>query len=125
MVAEPPASPNPSRVRSALGGWMPIPLLGVLLVSLLWRLPSLFDPPWVNDEGTYFAVAQAMAHGYRLYADVWENKPPALYLVYSAVYHPLGASLLAIRLLTAAAVLAVIVLIFRLALLWTNRTAAL
>jgi 4-amino-4-deoxy-L-arabinose transferase-like glycosyltransferase len=86
-----------------------------LLVSLWWRLPSLFDPPWVNDEGTYFAVAQAMAHGYRLYSGVWENKPPALYLLYSAVYHPFGASLIAIRLVTAAAVLALVATVWRLA----------
>lgn len=77
----------------------------MLLVTLLWRSPSLFDPPWVNDEGTYFAISQAMAHGYRLYAGIWENKPPALYLLYSAVYHWFGASLIAIRLVAAAAVL--------------------
>src|SRR5579885_3109079 len=90
------------RQRPALvAAW---PFLTVVLIAMLWRLPSFFDPPWVNDEGTYFAVAQAMAHGYRLYAGVWENKLPALYLVYSAVYHSVGPSLLAIRLLTAAVV---------------------
>lgn len=86
-------------------------LLAVLVVSLLWRVPSLFDPPWVNDEGTYFAVAQAMSHGYRLYAGIWENKPPALYLVYDAVYHLTGPSLLAVRLLAAAATLGIVVLV--------------
>src|SRR5579862_3042338 len=75
----------------------------LLAVALLWRLPSFLDPPWVNDEGTYFAVAQAMSRGLRLYVDVWENKPPALYLLYGAVYHWLGASLLAVRLLATAA----------------------
>jgi 4-amino-4-deoxy-L-arabinose transferase-like glycosyltransferase len=82
--------------------------LGVLLVSLVWRLPSIFDPPWVNDEGTYFAVAQAMAHGYHLYGGVWENKPPALYLLYSAVYHLVGPSLLTIRLLSCVAALGLV-----------------
>src|SRR5438445_5428563 len=90
-----------------------IVLLVVLLVSLLWRLPSLFDPPWVNDEGTYFAVAQAMAHGYRLYADVWENKPPGVYLLYSAVYHPFGASLIAIRLIASLITVLIVVLTYR------------
>src|SRR5438270_10676870 len=85
-----------------------IVLLVVLLVTLLWRLPSLFDPPWVNDEGTYFAVAQALTHGYSLYNGVWENKPPALYLLYTAVYHPLGPSLVAVRLVTAVAVLVLV-----------------
>jgi 4-amino-4-deoxy-L-arabinose transferase-like glycosyltransferase len=83
----------------------------VLLLSLLWRVPSLVDPPWVNDEGTYFAVAQAMAHGYRLYVQVWENKPPAVYLLYEAVYHSLGPSLLGVRLLALIAVLATVALV--------------
>ncbi len=96
-LAQPPRFHASERVdHLRYGGY---PLLGVLAVSLLWRLPSWWDPPWVNDEGTYFAVAQAMAHGYRLYADVWENKPPGLYLLYTAVYHLFGVSLLVMRLL--------------------------
>lgn len=87
------------------------PFLVVVVVSLVWRVPSLFDPPWVNDEGTYFAVAQAMSRGYRLYSGVWENKPPGVYLVYDAVYHLVGPSLLSIRLVTAAAVVCVVVLV--------------
>jgi 4-amino-4-deoxy-L-arabinose transferase-like glycosyltransferase len=90
----------------------------------VWRLPSFFEPPWVNDEGTYFAVAQAMAHGYRLYRDVWENKPPGLYLLYSAVYHLVGASLLAIRLITTAAALFAVVLTFFLARQFAGSRAA-
>jgi hypothetical protein len=90
-------------------------MLTVMLVSLLWRLPSLFDPPWVNDEGTYFAVAQAMAHGFALYNRAWENKPPALYLLYMAVYHSFGASLIAIRCIAAIGVLGLISTSWRLA----------
>jgi len=90
-------------------------LVLTVLVTLLWRVPSLFDPPWVNDEGTYFAVAQAMSHGYHLYQDVWENKPPALYLVYMAVYHLAGPSLLVIRVLSALAVCGLVLLTFLIA----------
>jgi 4-amino-4-deoxy-L-arabinose transferase-like glycosyltransferase len=99
-------------------------LLAIVLVSLLWRLPSLFDPPWVNDEGTYFAVAQAMSHGYRLYADVWENKPPGLYLLYSEVYHSFGASLIAIRAIAALLTAVIVVLTYRLALRPAGRVGA-
>ena len=82
----------------------------VLALSLIWRLPSFFDPPWVNDEGTYFAVAQALAHGSRLYADIWENKPPGIYLLYSSVYRLFGPSLLSIRVVAAFTALALVVL---------------
>jgi Dolichyl-phosphate-mannose-protein mannosyltransferase len=74
----------------------------------------LFDPPWVNDEGTYFAVAQSMAHGYRLYADVWENKPPGLYLLYRTVYQGVGPSLFTIRVIASVAVLGIVLLSFAL-----------
>jgi 4-amino-4-deoxy-L-arabinose transferase-like glycosyltransferase len=99
-------------------------LLAALLAALLWRLPSFFDPPWVNDEGTYFAVAQAMAHGYRLYATVWENKPPLIYLVYEAVYHSLGPSLLAVRVLATIAVCATVLLVIGLSVRYAGIAAA-
>jgi len=122
-LAQPPRFHASERVdHLRYGGY---PLLGVLAVSLLWRLPSWWDPPWVNDEGTYFAVAQAMAHGYRLYADVWENKPPGLYLLYTAVYHLFGVSLLVMRLLSTLAVAAVVILTFCLACRITGRIASL
>src|SRR5437660_3602424 len=105
--AGPKATPRATSIRATVS------LLAIVLVSLVWRLPSFFDPPWVNDEGTYFAIAQAMAHGYRLYAEVWENKPPALYLLYGAVYHALGASLPAVRILATGAVVTMAVLVMR------------
>lgn len=100
-------------------------LVAVLLIALAWRVPSLIDPPWVNDEGTYFAVAQAMAHGYRLYADVWENKPPGIYLLYSAVYHLAGPSLIAVRLGAMVTALLLVILTLRLALRYAKPEAAL
>ncbi|GAC1623720.1 MAG: hypothetical protein NVS4B2_00870 [Chloroflexota bacterium] len=90
-----------------------LPLLSVVAVSLLLRVPSLWDPPWVNDEGTYFAVAQTMSHGFRLYVNVWENKPPALYLLYLGVYHTAGPSLLAVRLLASGAAAGLICLVWK------------
>jgi len=99
-------------------------LLAVLMVTLLWRLPSLFDPPWVNDEGTYFAVAQSVAHGARLYVDIWENKPPGIYLLYSAVYHLAGASLIPIRLVTTCVVLGLVLLTARISLHFADLPAA-
>lgn len=100
-------------------------LLVVLVVTLVWRVPSLFDPPWVNDEGTYFAVAQAMAHGYRLYANIWENKPPGLYVLYSGVYHLVGPSLVSVRLLATGAVLVLVLVVYHIATRLAGEAAAL
>src|SRR5690242_2430802 len=104
------ATARPESRASELRSYLP--LASVLLVSLAWRVPSLFDPPWVNDEGTYFAVAQAMAHGYRLYVDIWENKPPGVYALYRAVYQAAGPSLLAVRALSTLACLSVVLLVY-------------
>lgn len=46
------------------------------------RFPSLFEPDWYGDEGVYQAVSIALRNGRLLYQDIWDNKPPLLYLVY-------------------------------------------
>lgn len=111
----PPARPEPARDSAAAEPSRATLRLAVVLgISLLWRLPSLFDPPWVNDEGTYFAMAQGISHGLLLYRQLWENKPPAIYMLFAAVYAVGGPSVLAIRLVAAAAVLAAVTLTVRL-----------
>ena len=47
------------------------------------RLPSLFEPYWYGDEGIYQVLGLAMNRGLLLYRDIWDNKPPLLYFVYS------------------------------------------
>ncbi len=57
----------------------------------IWRIPGLADPPWLNDEGVYASVGRALLHGERLYRQIWENKPPAIYLVNAAAEQVGGA----------------------------------
>jgi 4-amino-4-deoxy-L-arabinose transferase-like glycosyltransferase len=49
----------------------------------LLRLPSLFEPYWYGDEGIYQVLGMAMGQHRLLYRDIWDNKPPLLYFVYS------------------------------------------
>ncbi len=49
----------------------------------LLRLPSLFEPYWYGDEGIYQVLGSAMNQNRLLYRDIWDNKPPLLYFVYS------------------------------------------
>lgn len=58
----------------------------ILLTSFfffLLRLPSLFEPYWYGDEGIYQVLGIAIRHGRLLYRDIWDNKPPLLYLLYA------------------------------------------
>ena len=58
-------------------------LLITSLFFFLLRLPSLFEPYWYGDEGIYQVLGVAMNQGRLLYRDIWDNKPPLLYFVYS------------------------------------------
>ncbi|MBN1374316.1 hypothetical protein JW962_03240 [Candidatus Dojkabacteria bacterium] len=53
-----------------------------LVIFTFLRLPSLFEPAWYGDEGIYAAVANEMNNGEILYTDVWDHKPPGIYLLY-------------------------------------------
>lgn len=58
-------------------------LLLTIFLFILLRLPSLVEPHWYGDEGIYQVVGRAMREGRILYKDIWDNKPPLLYLVYA------------------------------------------
>ena len=49
----------------------------------LFRLPSLFEPYWYGDEGIYQTIGLALNRGLLLYRDIWDNKPPLLYILYA------------------------------------------
>src|SRR3989344_4662627 len=57
--------------------------LGVIgsLFALL-RFPSIFEPYWYGDEGVYQVIGMALRQGRVLYSEIWDNKPPILYLIY-------------------------------------------
>lgn len=58
-------------------------LIALLLLFFILRLPSLIEPNWYGDEGIYQVIGQALNNGRGLYAGIWDNKPPLLYLVYA------------------------------------------
>jgi 4-amino-4-deoxy-L-arabinose transferase-like glycosyltransferase len=58
-------------------------LLSILLVFFILRLPSLIEPYWYGDEGIYQVIGDAMSDGRLLYADIYDNKPPLLYVLYA------------------------------------------
>ncbi|HSW98019.1 MAG TPA: glycosyltransferase family 39 protein [Candidatus Saccharimonadales bacterium] len=60
-------------------------LLIISFVFFLLRLPSLFEPLWYGDEGIYEVIGIGLNHGRLLYRDIWDNKPPLLYVLYAIV----------------------------------------
>ncbi len=58
----------------------------VIFTSFLFfllRLPSLFEPLWYGDEGIYQVIGTSLNNGKLLYAEIFDNKPPLLYWLYS------------------------------------------
>lgn len=67
------ASDRPGRLRWRLPWSLTVPVVLLLLL----RLPSLFEPHWYTDEAGYANTAWLMMHGKVLYLSVWNNKPPS------------------------------------------------
>lgn len=52
-----------------------------VVIFVLLRIPSLFEPYWHGDEGITLTVGQSIANGAVLYQDITDNKTPILYFV--------------------------------------------
>lgn len=55
----------------------------VVIIFVILRFPSIIEPNWYGDEGIYQVIGHAISEGKILYQDVWDNKPPLLYLIYA------------------------------------------
>ena len=65
-------------------------LLGIVLLTVVTRLPSLLHPQAIDDEETYSVVANVIVDGGRPYVDAVERKPPLLFWTYAAVVEAAG-----------------------------------
>src|SRR5256884_9281172 len=64
--------------------------LGVVLLTIAIRLPSLLHPQPIDSESMYSVVANEIVDGGRPYRDAVERKPPLLFWTYAAVFELAG-----------------------------------
>src|SRR5258707_4655341 len=64
--------------------------LGIILLTVAIRLPSLLNPRPLDSEAMYCVVANEIVDGGRPYADAVERKPPVLFWTYAAVFKVAG-----------------------------------
>lgn len=57
----------------------------VALAVVIIRLPSLWEPRWYSDEGTFSTVAWLHSLGRPLYSGVFDINPPGIYWLYGAL----------------------------------------
>jgi Dolichyl-phosphate-mannose-protein mannosyltransferase len=76
--------PTPSSRRFRLAA------LGIILLTVAIRLPSVLHPRPIDSEEMYSVVANEIVDGGRPYADAVERKPPLLFWTYAAVFKVAG-----------------------------------
>jgi 4-amino-4-deoxy-L-arabinose transferase-like glycosyltransferase len=65
-------------------------VLGIVLLTVATRLPSLLHPQPIDDEIVYSVVANEIVDGGRLYVDAVDRKPPLLFWTYAVVFEAAG-----------------------------------
>src|SRR3990167_1365562 len=58
-------------------------LLIISAFRSLLPIPSFIEPYWYGDEGIYQVIGMGLRNGRLLYRDIWDNKPPLLYVLYA------------------------------------------
>ncbi len=91
-------------MSSALAG------LVIAASAILVRLPTLAEP-LAMDQALFAVIGRGLLRGDRLYVDLWDHKPPAIYLVYAALQRVFGGSAWVIALASTAAAAATALLV--------------
>lgn len=108
--------PSSARSRLVRARSLTVPLLLLLVL----RLPSLYEPHWYTDEAGYANVAWQMAHGKVLFLTTWNNKPPLLFWIFQLALGISGPSEFGIHLLSTASEAAALVGTWILARQWLS-----
>lgn len=85
------------------------------LFLLIIRIPSFFGPEFSSDEGFYLSIGRSLNNGLLLYKDVWDNKPPLLYILYGINSRLFGDTIVILRIFNTILSGITIYLIYRIA----------
>ncbi|RPJ43857.1 MAG: hypothetical protein EHM19_07870, partial [Candidatus Latescibacterota bacterium] len=88
-------------------------MLVLLLVTVLARLPFLFDAVINWDESTFLLMGEDLLRGRLPYVHAWDNKPPLVFIPYAAALAIFGDNVVGARILGIAAVFAGALLVRR------------
>jgi hypothetical protein len=87
----------------------------LLLVALLLRVPLFGDPVIHSDEQFYLLVGDRLLHGAWPYLDIWDRKPPGLFLLYAAIRLVGGLGIVQYQMVASLAAAATAIVIGRIA----------
>src|SRR5437868_2800200 len=72
------------RAKSKLGKTLSIAALAGLCALIFFARLHTYSEPLERDLTTYAVIGHEMLCGKTLYTDLWDHKPPAIYLTYAA-----------------------------------------
>ena len=76
-------------VSTRLRALLPAALITTAVIALAWRLTTIVEPLGI-DQSLWASAVRGMSRGQRLYRDVWEQRPPGIYLTYLWSFTLLG-----------------------------------
>ena len=68
-------------------------------LSFFFRFWSFFDSVIDRDESLYFLIAHSFLNGIPPYVEIWDNKPPGIFILFSLAILIFGDSITSIRIL--------------------------
>ena len=69
----------------------------LLLFTLLIRLPFFFRDVINWDESTFILIGQSILDGHLLYTNLWDVKPPLVFVSYALIIAVFGKSIISVR----------------------------
>jgi hypothetical protein len=98
---------------------LPLVILLILSASIIFERLLVPKIPFGNDAMIYSVIGHEMLNGRLLYSDVWDHKPPVIFITYMAAELITGYGPQMLSLLNTAAALAVLLGIF-----WAGKWSA-
>jgi hypothetical protein len=60
-------------------------LLATAILFVVVRALPILSFPLGRDQGTYLTIGQGLLEGKQLYRDLWDNKPPGIFIAYAGI----------------------------------------
>lgn len=104
--------PEPSREDPSHGPPAVLVAGGFALLVLALRSVTFFHSVENWDESLYLLMARSMLDGHTLYTEIWDHKPPGIFVLFALAQLAFGRSVLAIRIAAWLAVTASATILF-------------
>lgn len=98
-------------IRNIKGEYIAIGIL--ILILLLLKLPSLFEPHWNQTEGLYAAIAHSTRNGKLLYQDTFFTQPPGIIFIYLISIFANTFTLITVKLIGLIVTIGILLLIYQ------------